>query len=95
MITGIGQSQRTTGFSCQTAIRNTASDASEKAKTAPIVSFPEGISRPAVLGFRASMPASISRFSAIASERAPAIAIVIQRRSCADGTPSTARNAPT
>ena len=39
--------------------------------------------------------ASISRFSAIASERAPTIATVIQTRSCALGTPSTARNAPT
>ena len=41
------------------------------------------------------MRASISRFSAIASDRAPTIASVIQSRSCADGMPSTARNAPT
>ena len=41
------------------------------------------------------MRASINRFSAIASERAPIIATVIQMRSCADGTPPTARNAPT
>src|SRR5439155_13504567 len=41
------------------------------------------------------MPASISRFSPIASERAPAIATVIHARSCALGAPSTARSAPT
>jgi hypothetical protein len=41
------------------------------------------------------MPASASRLSAIASERAPTIATVIQRRSCADGVLPTARNAPT
>ena len=46
-------------------------------------------------GSRRRCRASISRFSAIASERAPTIATVIQSRSCADGTPSTARNAPT
>ena len=33
------------------------------------------------------MRASINRLSAIASERAPTIATVIQSRSCADGTP--------
>ena len=59
------------------------------------VSAPDGSSRPAVRGFAASMRASIRRLSAIASERAPTIATVIQSRSCADGTPSTARNAPT
>src|SRR5436853_7262115 len=41
------------------------------------------------------MRASTSRFSAIASDRAPTIASVIQTRSCADGRPCTARNAPT
>ena len=58
-------------------------------------SLPAGISRPAVLGLRASISASIRRFSAIASERAPTIATVIQTRSCALGTASIARNAPT
>src|SRR5947207_245459 len=58
-------------------------------------SCPLGSSRPAVRGLRASMPTSTSRFSAIASERAPTIASVIQNRSCADGAPPTARNAPT
>ncbi len=41
------------------------------------------------------MPASISRFSAIASERAPTIASVIHTSACAEGVPPTARNAPT
>ena len=43
---------------------------------------PRGSSRLAVRGLRASIPASIRRFSAIASERAPTIATVIQTRSC-------------
>ena len=59
------------------------------------MSAPDGSSRPAVRGFAASIRASISRFNAIASDRAPIIATVIQIRSCADGTPPTARNAPT
>src|SRR5204862_140456 len=41
------------------------------------------------------MLASISRLRAIASERAPTIASVIQRSACAVGVPFTARNAPT
>ena len=48
-------------------------------------SWPLGSSRPAVRGLRASIPASIRRLSAIASDRAPTIASVIQRRSCALG----------
>ena len=56
---------------------------------------PRGSSRPAVRGFRASILASMSRFSAIAKLRAPTIATVIQTRSAALGTPSTARKAPT
>src|SRR5436190_1778170 len=40
-------------------------------------------------------PASIRRFSPIASERAPTIASVIQSRSWALGTALTARKAPT
>jgi hypothetical protein len=40
------------------------------------------------------MPASIRRLSAIARLRAPTMATVIQRRSAAPGTPSTARKAP-
>jgi hypothetical protein len=67
----------------------------QNATTLPIESSPDGISRPAVRGLRASMPASMRRFSAIASDRAPIIATVIHHRSCAEGTPPTARNAPT
>ena len=94
-MTGIGQSQRTIGSSCQTATRKSASDATQKTTTWAIESWPLGISRPAVRGLRASIPASIRRLSAIASERAPTIASVIQSRSCALGVPFTARNAPT
>ena len=79
----------------RTATRKTASDASEKAHACAGERRPLGSSRPAVRGFRASISASISRLSAIASERAPTIATVIHTRSCALGTPPTARNAPT
>ncbi len=94
-MTGIGQSQRTIGSSCQTAARKSASDARQKTTTWAIESWPLGISRPAVRGLRASIPASIRRLSAIASERAPTIASVIQSRSCPLGLPFTARKAPT
>ena len=58
-------------------------------------SLPAGISRPAVRGLRASISASIRRFSAIASERAPTIATrdpdeIVRARHA-----SIARNAPT
>ena len=49
----------------------------------------------APVGAWVSIRASIRRFSPIASERAPTIATVIHRRSCALGTSPTARNAPT
>ena len=58
------------------------------------VSAPLGSSRDAVRGFRASSSASRSRFSAIASVRAPVIATVIQIMSAQPGQPSTARSAP-
>ena len=66
------------------------------ATTWPRESCPAGSSRAAVRGLRASISASIRRFSAIASERAPTIATVIQsevvrRRHAA----ARARNAPT
>ena len=49
----------------------------------------------AVRGFRASSSASTSRFSAIASVRAPTIATVTQTMFASPGQPSAARNAPT
>jgi len=57
-------------------------------------SSPAGISRRAVRGLRASIEASISRFSAIARLRAPAIATVIHSTCRADGTRPRARMAP-
>ena len=57
---------------------STASDASVKAMTSPRPIAPLGSSRPAVRGLRASMPASISRLSAIAALRAATMATVIQ-----------------
>ena len=83
------------GASCETASANTASDTAQKTSTCVRDSSPAGSSRRAVRGLRASISASISRFSAIASERAPAIATVIQTRSLVDGRPSTAKIAPT
>src|SRR6266496_537237 len=93
--TGIGHSQRTIGSSWKTATRKSASEARQKTTTWARLSSPLGSSRPAVRGLRASIRASISRFRPIASERAPTIASVIQTRSCALGTPATARKAAT
>src|SRR3954447_14138916 len=93
--TGIGQSQRTIGSSCQTATRNTASETPQKASTCATESAPDGSSRVAVRGLRASIDRSISRLSAMASERAPTIASVIQPSWAADGTASSASSAPT
>ena len=76
-------------------MRNSSSDATQNSATCTRVSRPDGSSRAAVRGLRASMRASISRLSPIASERAPTIASVIQSRSCPDGTPPTASSAPT
>ncbi len=93
--TGIGQSHRVIGASCHTAKRKIASETAQNRATWTTESWPLGISRPAVRGLRASSRASISRFSAIASDRAPTIATVIQTRSCPLGHAFTARNAPT
>ena len=59
------------------------------------MSAPLGSSRDAVRGFRASSSASTSRFSAIATVRAPTIATVIQSMSPSPGQSPAARNAPT
>ena len=90
-----GHSQCVIGSSCQTATRNTASEPAAKTTTCRRLSSPAGISREAVRGLRASIPASISRFAAIANERAPAIATVIQSIPRRPGQPPTARIAPT
>ena len=62
---------------------------------APRVSAPDGSSRIAVRGLRASSSASTSRLRDIASVRAPTIATVTQTMFARPGQPSTARNAPT
>ena len=93
--TGIGQSQRTIGSSCQTATRNTTSETAQNTSTCATESAPDGSSRDAVRGLRASIERSMSRLSAIASERAPTIATVIQSSCDADGTASRASSAPT
>src|SRR5262249_29687893 len=62
--------------------------------TWPRESAPDGSSRVAVRGLRASISASTSRLMLIASERAPTIASVIQIRSCADGISFLHSNAP-
>ncbi len=92
--TGIGQRTRVSGASWETATRNTTSDPNANAATLARDSRPAGISRRAVRGLRASMEASISRLSAIARLRAPAIATVIHSTWLADGTPFRARMAP-
>ncbi len=92
--TGIGHSHRVIGASCETATRNTISEAAAKAITSSRDSSPAGISRRAVRGLRASIAASIRRLSAIARLRAPTIATVIQKTWRADGTWPSARIAP-
>ena len=77
------------------ANRNTTSEATQKPITCARDSSPAGISRAAVRGLRASMPASIRRFSAIARLRAPTIASVTQPSVAAAGTSATDRIAPT
>ncbi len=91
----MGASQRVIGASCETAIAKTASETAQNARTCVRVSNPAGSSRRAVRGLRASISASIRRLSAIASDRAPAMATVIQTRFARPGDPSTARIAPT
>ena len=90
-----GASQRVIGASCETPAAKTASDTSANAITCERLRRPAGSSRPAVRGLRASMAASTRRFTAIAKERAPTIATVIQPSAEMPGQPSTARIAPT
>ena len=59
------------------------------------MSAPAGSSRIAVRGFLASISASTSRLSPIASVRAPTIATVIQASGPIPGQPSTESSAPT
>ena len=92
--TGIGHRTCVIGGSCQTATRNTASDAAAKAATCTGVRRPAGSSRRAVRGLRASMPASIRRLSAIARLRAPTIATVIQPSVCGGGYLARGENRP-
>ena len=94
MITS-GASQRVIGASCETPTANTASEASANAITCPRRRRPAGSSRPAVRGLRASIAASTRRLTAIANERAPNIATVIQPSAEIPGQPPTARIAPT
>ena len=58
-----------------------------KTAISPRVSWPRGIARPEVRGFRASISASISRLAAIPKVRAPAMARVIHTKFAAPGTP--------
>jgi len=90
-----GHSQCVIGSSCQTATRKRASETSANTTTCARLSSPAGSSRDAVRGLRASIAASIRRFAAIANERAPAIATVIQNIPRKPGQPLTARIAPT
>jgi hypothetical protein len=91
----MGQSGWTIGSSCQTATRKTASEAIQNAVTCARESRPDGSSRAAVRGLRASISASISRFWAMARLRAPTMARVTHPSAAADGTSPTDRIAPT
>ena len=91
--TGIGQSTHVSRGSWETASSSTARLTAQKPATCATVSRPEGISRAAVRGLRASMSASIRRLSAIARLRAPIIAIVIHHSTAARGTSMRAMTA--
>ena len=94
-MTTSGANQRVMGASCDTPITKTSSEASANTITCERVSRPAGRSRPAVRGLRASMAASTRRLIAMANERAPTMATVIQPMFAMPGQPSTARIAPT
>ena len=74
------------GSSCETARRNTASATAQSASTWARDSAPEGSSRIAVRGFRASSSASMSLFRDMASVRAPTIAMGTQTRFASPAT---------
>ena len=91
-------SARASGRSDRAATRRAGTrrdDARHRPSTWPRESAPDGSSRAAVRGLRASTSASTSRLTDIASVRAPTIATVTQTMSARPGHASTARNAPT
>ena len=89
----MGHSTHVSLGSCETASSSTARLRAQNQPTWVTVRRPDGISRSAVRGLRASMSASISRFSAIARLRAPTIAIVIHPSTAPRGTSIRARTA--
>src|SRR5688572_29872153 len=76
------------------ANRKTAAETSVNAQTKPTESRPAGMARVAVRGLRASRFRSAMRLKAIAAERAPTIATMIQRICRRVGRPLAASTAP-
>ena len=91
--TGTGQSTQVSSGSWDTATSSRARLTAQNAATWPTARRPEGISRDAVRGFRASMSASMMRLSAIARLRAPTMASRIQPSVAALGISMSASSA--
>src|SRR2546423_11574222 len=81
-------------LSIAAAKKKSAAEANVNARTKPTDSVPEGIARSRVRGLAASYLRSAIRLKAIALERAPTIATVIQMICCHDGSPLAASTAP-
>src|ERR1043165_2513310 len=76
------------------AMKKSAAEIIVNAQTKLTESAPAGIARLRVRGLRASISRSAMRLKAIAQERAPTIASVIQRNCRSVGSPLAAKTAP-
>src|ERR1051325_4582071 len=81
-------------FSIAAARRNKAAETIVNAQTNPTDNKPAGNARDAVRGFFASKLRSAMRLNAIAADRAPTIATMIQRTCQGVGRPLAASTAP-
>lgn len=90
----IGASVKVKRLSIAAATQKIAADTAVKAQTNATESIPAGSARVLVRGLLASISRSAIRLNAIAVERAPIIAIVIQSVCQAVGSPPAASTAP-
>src|SRR6266404_1441949 len=89
-----GASSSVKRLSIAAANKKSAAAKIVKTRTKPTDNAPAGIARIFVLGFRASYSLSARRLKAMAVDRAPTIARVIQRICIAVGRPWAASTAP-
>src|SRR6266850_1774328 len=89
-----GANQRVSLFNIAAATKKSTAATTVKSQTNPTESRPAGMARVRVRGLRASYFRSAILLKAIAVDRAPTIANVIQRICFAVGTPRAANNAP-